>query len=93
MAAGDYNFYRTRLKPDQSINLLCTVGGMKHYPNNISSPDIDIIEIRVQNDDTVIFITAPVEQVTFSTVISKKVDNSPPREIGFHTTMESKKQV
>jgi len=91
-AANEYNFLRGRLKPDQSINLICTVGGREYEVTEIDSPKIDVVKIQAKTDDGYIIITAPVEQICFATIIFKKINDEPPREIGFHTTMQPKQQ-
>jgi len=91
-AANEYKSMSERLKPDQAINLICSVGGTDYDVMSLYSPKIDVVCIHCKTNECEVFITAPVEQVCFTTIISKKVNDEPPREIGFHASMQSKKQ-
>jgi hypothetical protein len=62
LAACEYNFYRIRLKPDQSINLICTIFGKVYEVTSLDSQKIDIVEVKIKTDGRYIFITASVEQ-------------------------------
>jgi len=87
---NEYKRLVSRLKPDQSINMICTIGGRDYDVFRASSPKIDIISVDSRDDDGNFFsIIAPVEQIFFTTMISKKINDEPPREIGFHAIRES----
>ena len=86
-AATEYRLIKTQLKPDQTINLVCTVAGVEYDVYRLGARS-GIVEIDTQTEDSVIRIKCPVEQVSFAIIISKKVSDEPPREIGFHAIME-----
>jgi hypothetical protein len=82
-ALGEYNYLRTQLKPDQSINLVCLIQGAIFDVYQVTA-NPDFYQISAKDDDGDIhIITMPVEQVAFDIIISKKVNNDPPREVGF----------
>ena len=87
--ANEYKWMSDRLKPDQSINLICTIGGTDYDVISLWSPRIDVVCIESKTEEGHFFITAPVEQPFFTTIISKKVNNDPPREIGFKAVWDA----
>ena len=84
----EYDWLKNHLNPDESINLICTVGGRDYDVVLIDSPKIDVVQIQATTEGGLVCVVSPVEQVCFTTIISKKVNDDPPREIGFHTTMK-----
>jgi hypothetical protein len=87
-AATEYRLIKSQLKPNQTINLICTVAGVEYDVYRLGARN-GIVEIDTQTEDSAIRIKSPVEQVSFAIIISKKTSDEPPREIGFHTMMES----
>lgn len=79
----EYNFQKVRLKPDQSINLVCYIGGSVFDVFSVGARD-HFFEVKAEDEDGKIHVvTTPVEQIAFDIIISKKVNEEPPREIGF----------
>jgi hypothetical protein len=87
-AALEYRLIKSQLKPNQTINLICTVAGVEYDVYRFGGRN-GIVEIDTQTADSAIRIKCPVEQVSFAIIISKKVSGEPPREIGFHAMMET----
>jgi len=80
---GHYKFLKTQLKPDQTINLVCFVGGQVFDVFSASAED-RFLEITSQDaDGGTHIITTPFELIAFDIIISKKTNDVPPREIGF----------
>ena len=80
---GHYNFLKTQLKPEQSINLVCYIGGMVFDVYRVSATD-HYFEITARDEnESLHIVTSPVEQIAFDIIISKKTNDEPPREIGF----------
>lgn len=80
---GHYNYLKTQLKPDQSINLVCYLGSTVFDVYRVSATE-HFYEITSRDPDgTLHIVTASVEQIAFDIIIAKKVNDEPPREIGF----------
>jgi hypothetical protein len=80
---SEYNFAKTQIKPDQTINLICIVGGIYLEVGQVSSRDY-YLEMRGhdENDDFHI-MSATIDQIVFDIKITKKINDEPPRVIGF----------
>jgi hypothetical protein len=87
----EYRLQKGGLKPDQFINLVCTVGGVEYDIYSIGARE-GILEIDTQFEKTARRMLCPVEQVSFAIVISKKTSKNPPREIGFKAIEEEHKK-
>jgi hypothetical protein len=88
---NEYDFLKTELKPDQSINLVCYVGGAVFEVFSVSGYEY-FMNIRTKDGNgDVHIITAAIEQIAFDIVITKKVNKEPPREIGFHVGFKNDK--
>jgi hypothetical protein len=73
---GKYHSIRTQLKPDQSINLICLVGGISFEVYEISAHDFYLeVKAKTKSGDIHI-ITASVEQIAFDIVVSKKTQEN-----------------
>ncbi|MGA3266358.1 MAG: hypothetical protein ABSE16_06015 [Verrucomicrobiota bacterium] len=79
---SEYNMRKRGLKPEQSINLVCLIGGGVFDVYSVAAKD-DFIEIVGKSGEHLHIITAPIEQVAFDIIISKTTTAEPPREIGF----------
>lgn len=92
-AIGEYKLLKTQLKPEQSINLVCLIGGKTFDVFAVTASD-HFVEVRSQDESgDVHIITAPVEQIAFDTIVSKKTSDTPPREIGFKAIEEEYKKA
>jgi hypothetical protein len=92
-AIGEYKFLKTQLKPEQSINLVCLIGGKTFDVFSVTASD-HFVEIKSQDEyGDVHIITAPVEQVSFDIIVSKKTSDAPPREIGYKAIEEEHKKL
>jgi len=85
--ASEYRYIKSTLKPDQTINLSCTVGGVEYDVYSLGGRN-GVVRIDTQIEGAVVLIRCPVEQVSFFITISKKTSDKPPREIGFHAIGE-----
>ena len=83
-ARREYNAQKDLLEPDESINLVCLIGGVK-YDVYVMGVEGDFVWVNSQTEEADFFgMIAPVEQVSFATIVYKKKSDKPPREIGFH---------
>lgn len=83
-AVAQYERYKEKLTKEQSINLLCIVGGIRHDVFSIGYGNHYLQMKAKTKSGELHVITAPIEQIVFEVVISNKSSNKPPREIGFH---------
>lgn len=69
----------------QTVDITCCIGG-NHYPVKHLSPYSEecVYIITDECDDTFNAIFCPLEEVSFFITVSKRTDENPPREIGFH---------
>ena len=82
-AHEQYNWLKSQLKEDQSINFVCYIGGCMFDIHSMSAHG-HFLEIRGKDSNGNFHVaTAPIEQIAFDIIISKKVNDEPPREIGF----------
>ena len=82
-AAAQYQFTITELKPDQTANLLCHVSGNRYDVHQVTMKG-HYYNLRAQDEEgNLYFLTAPVELVSFEVIVSKKLNDEPPRKIGF----------
>jgi hypothetical protein len=78
---GQYEMLRARLEDGKTINLVCHIAGQAFDVFHVSSQD-HFFEIRARDEfGNVHLITTPVEQIAFDIIISKKVNDEPPRDI------------
>ena len=82
---GQYKIQKAQLKPDLTINLVCYFGGMVFDIYRIGANDHFFEIVTKDADEGIHIMTIPVEQISFDIIISKKVGDEPPREIGFHS--------
>ena len=83
-----YKVTQQTLKSDQSINLICSVDGLRYDLYSIAAPSIDTIHATGKVGDECYVSIAPVEQVSFTMVVSNKKPSEPPREIGFKAVFD-----
>jgi hypothetical protein len=82
-AIGEYEHVKTQLKPEQSVNFVCYIGGGIFDVYSVTASG-HYFEIRAKDGGgNIHIITVPVEQIAFDIIVSKKVNDEPPREIGF----------
>lgn len=75
----------SQLKDDERIDLICTIGGTIIGVQQLGYVPPDFISVEgARGPDAYSISVAPVEQVTFSIVISKNATNEPKPQIGFH---------
>ena|ERR1039457_1389711 len=88
---GEYRHLVKTIRPDQSANLVCCVGGRQFDVYSIGKFG-DILSIAGKTEDGTEFKTyAPVELVSFTIILGKKVKaGPPPREIGFSAEMKQR---
>jgi hypothetical protein len=89
---AEYRHLVRTIPPDQSANLVCFVGGREFDVYSIGKFG-DILSIAGKTEDgTTEFKTyAPVELVSFTIILGKKVKaGPPPREIGFSAEMKQR---
>ncbi len=81
---GRFELRNHELKPGESLDLLCSVGGHTFNVHTIGyvSPDFMSIESRTPEGDELSTI-APVEQVAFTIVLSERHAEKPKPQIGF----------
>ena len=83
-AVGQYEALKGKLTKEQSINLICVVGGVRYDVFSIGYGN-QYVQLKAETKSgEVHIITAPIEQVAFDVIVSNKTSNKPPREIGFH---------
>jgi hypothetical protein len=89
---GEYRHLAQTIGPGKSVNLVCCVGGREFDVHSIGKLG-DLLSIVGKTKDGTEFKTyAPVELVSFTIILSKKVKAGPPREIGFFAEMQKKAQ-
>jgi hypothetical protein len=79
---SEYKFYSARLKSDQAINLICTVGGSQYDVNSISAEN-GMVYIESSTKESWIKLTCPFGQISFAIIISAKISDERPRKIGY----------
>jgi hypothetical protein len=85
---GEYRHMAKNIRSDESINLVCCVGGREFDVYSIGRFG-NVLSIAGKTEDGTEFKTyAPIELVSFTIILSKKVKVELPREIGFHAEME-----
>ena len=85
---GEYRHMVKSVRADQSVNLVCCVGGQVFDVYSIGKFG-DILSIAGKAEDGTEFKTyAPIELVSFTIIVSNKVKAGPPREIGFFAEMK-----
>jgi hypothetical protein len=88
LVARAYRFHRSHLPKDQSINLVCAIGGVQYdvySANNIG----EFVSVQAKADSgKELNIVCAVEQLAFMFVFSEKQSGDTPREIGFHANNE-----
>jgi len=72
-AFSEYNFVRMQLKPDQSINFGCWVGG-NFYDVLEVAEEGDFFKINAKDKNEVHIMIVPVEQIAFDIVVIKKTE-------------------
>jgi hypothetical protein len=83
-ARREYDAQKDLLQPDESINLVCMIGGVK-YDVYVMGVEGDFVWVNSQTEEgDFLGIIASVEQVSFATIVYNKESDKPPREIGFH---------
>jgi len=88
---GEYRHMAKSVGPDKSVNLVCCVGGREFDVYSIGKFG-DILSITGKTEDGTEFKTyAPIELVSFTIILSKKVKAGPPREIGFYAEMKQQR--
>lgn len=83
-AVAQYERLKGKITKEQSINLICIVGGIRYDVFSIGHGNHYVQMKAKTKSGEVHVITAPIEQVAFDVIISNKTSNKPPREIGFH---------
>jgi hypothetical protein len=88
-----HSFMVEKAKDDETVDFMCCVHGREIVIGSVGPflGDSLYIESRDEDKETVSFFT-PINQVSFMYVVSPKKSDEPPREIGFHTTMERNKK-
>jgi len=91
----EYNVVkRNTQKSGQSVNLICSVGQQQFDVYNIGVRGSDFVSVLGKTEDGTEFKTiAPVEQVSFTIVLSKKFTPEPPREIGFEAIRKEREKA
>lgn len=79
-----YSILKKNLGDDQAIDLTCCIGG-NHYPVANLQPYSEECVFLVTTSSDGIFhaIFCPVEQMALFITLSPKMNDEPPREIGF----------
>ncbi|MGA2279414.1 MAG: hypothetical protein ABSG80_03830 [Verrucomicrobiota bacterium] len=79
-----------KLKENESLDLICYVGGKEFRPHSVGPFFGDHIYLESSGEDgTRTSMLAPIELVTFMYVVSPKKSDAPPREIGFKATWDA----
>ncbi|GEM_PF-2269289 len=85
---GEYRHMASTIGPNKSVNLVCCVGGREFDVYSIGKYG-DILSVVGKTADGTEFRTyAPIELVSFTIILSKKVKAGAPREIGFSAEMK-----
>lgn len=88
----EYKFVAKTKGADKSVNLVCSVGGREFDVYSVGYRG-ELLTLTGKTADGTEFKTfAPVEQVSFTIILSKKTSPAPPREIGFAAEMQQKPQ-
>jgi len=88
---GVYRHMVKNVAPDKFVNLVCCVGGREFDVYSIGKFG-DILSLVGKTEDGTEFKTyAPIELVSFTIILSKKVKAGPPREIGFSAEMKQQR--
>ena len=82
-AIAQYNIIIQNLEEGMTANLICYIGGIPFDIHRVSGRG-HFYEIHAKDGDgNLHMLTAPAEVATFDIIVSKKTDDTPPREIGF----------
>ena len=88
LAMDAYKIRKAKLKPEQSINLICSVASSNYEVHEILAHDGFLEISSVDESGDICLIYAPVEQISFTVMILNKKAEEPAREISFHVGMK-----
>jgi hypothetical protein len=90
-AVMEYKILKSQLKADQSINLVCIIGGVQYDVYNVGVNN-GIVSVVTQAGKTSMRLLCPIEQISFAVILSEKTSQTPPREIGYKAIEEDHKK-
>ncbi len=74
----EYRFLATQLKPDKTINMVCTIGGVTYEVYELGANN-GIVSVDTQHvydpmkKENLVKLHCPIEQISFAIIFSDKI--------------------